>query len=201
MVDLSSNFSHFRLIAEGIDVGPIMSELRLNRTLWYVDQRRQARVRVQSQTNSIGLRRGVPSGDRSVRLEDVQAVADTDHRPKFPRTMAILSSIAEAEQGELARAMLVRLKPQGKVHGHVDEGSYYARRDRYHLVLHSPDGSDMRCGDERALFRVGQLWCFDNKGFHEAFNHSDDWRTHLIFDLLPVGRPLHFTNHLRMAEA
>jgi hypothetical protein len=47
-------------------------------------------------------------------------------------------------------------------------------------------------GDRRAVFHPGELWCSNDKAVHEAFNHSNDWRIHLIFDLQPQGRPLHF---------
>ena len=81
---------------------------------------------------------------------------------------------------------------QGRVLSHVDRGAYYACRDRYHLVIHSPGGSEMKAGGESAVFQPGELWCFNDKAVHEAFNHSNDWRIHLIFDLQPRGRPLHF---------
>jgi aspartyl/asparaginyl beta-hydroxylase (cupin superfamily) len=67
----------------------------------------------------------------------------------------------------------------------VDGGDYYRIRDRYHLVLVSAIGSPMACGDEEAVMREGELWWFDNKKPHEAFNRSDEGRIHLIFDLDP----------------
>ncbi|MEO0968094.1 MAG: aspartyl/asparaginyl beta-hydroxylase domain-containing protein [Cyanobacteria bacterium J06639_18] len=33
----------------------------------------------------------------------------------------------------------------------------------------------------------GELWWFDNKQPHESFNASEQWRIHLIFDVLPEG--------------
>ncbi|MGK7915145.1 MAG: aspartyl/asparaginyl beta-hydroxylase domain-containing protein [Prochloraceae cyanobacterium] len=32
--------------------------------------------------------------------------------------------------------------------------------------------------------KPGELWWFDNKKPHEAINEADDWRIHLIFDVL-----------------
>lgn len=68
---------------------------------------------------------------------------------------------------------------------HVDIGSYYFIRNRFHLVLRSPSGSVLRAGDEQVRMSEGELWWFNNKQHHSAFNESDEWRIHYIFDLLP----------------
>jgi len=81
--------------------------------------------------------------------------------------------------------MYVRLAPQKQVYRHIDTGAYYRVRDRYHFVLRSDGGSPLTSGDERCVLHEGQLWWFDNKLPHEAFNPGDTWRIHLIFDLLP----------------
>jgi len=193
--DLGNNRArlvHFRHISSGIDVSSILAEIRTHRTLWLVDQRRQRNIKVHGETNSIELRRGVRPDAPAMRLEDCQESIETAHWQLFPQTTRALSGLASRERGVLARAMLVRLKPQGKVLPHIDHGTYYARRDRYHLVILSAQGSDMQCDDERIAFQQGECWCFNNKARHQAFNRSNDWRIHLIFDLLPVGRPLHF---------
>ncbi|WP_017314351.1 aspartyl/asparaginyl beta-hydroxylase domain-containing protein [Mastigocladopsis repens] len=70
---------------------------------------------------------------------------------------------------------------------YIDNGEYYKLRDRYHLVLQSQSGSWMKCGNKETLMHEGELWWFDNKQPHEAFNPSEEWRTHIIFDVLPPG--------------
>lgn len=182
---------NFRRVTEGIDISPILVEVRANRALWLLNQNRQRKIMVHAETNAIELRR-VVAADSSIRLEECHETAETAAWAHFPKTTAILTGLAGRERGELARVMLVRLKPQGRVFPHIDHGSYYARRDRYHLVVLSAHGSDMQCVDERAVFRTGEVWCFNNKVMHGASNSSGDWRIHLIFDLLPIGRPLHF---------
>lgn len=190
---------YFRQLAQSIDVAPILAEIRANRELWYVNQVRRQTVRDQAETNNISLRRGVTPKDKSVSLDDTQQVEETGNWARFPNTTSLLARFASDEQGELARAMLVRLKPQGRVLSHVDRGAYYACRDRYHLVIQSPGGSEMGAGGEWAVWQAGELWCFNNKVVHEALNRSTDWRVHLIFDLLPQRRPLRFEAPRRAA--
>jgi hypothetical protein len=192
MPTTGSDLKHFRRIASGVDVADARAEILANRALWYADQQRQQTIGVQAETNNIALRQGVRSPAPSVRFRDCQEVVDSVHAQRFPKAMTLLKRFADEEEGELARAMLVRLRPQGRVFGHIDTGVYYDCRDRYHLVVHSQDGSEMTSGGEKVVFREGELWCFDNKAFHEAANYSNDWRVHIIFDLRPVGRPLHF---------
>jgi hypothetical protein len=183
-------YQHFRRLAQSIDVAPIVAELRAERARWYVHQVRRETVPAQAQTNDIGLRHGLSNA--STTLENSQNIVETENWRHFPHTTSLLTRFANDERGELARAMLVRLKPQGRVLPHIDHGAYYACRDRYHLVIHSPGGSEMKAGDETVLFQAGELWCFNNKTVHAAFNKSNDWRIHLIFDLRPIDRPLHY---------
>ena len=86
----------------------------------------------------------------------------------------------------LSRATIVRLKPKSQVFRHIDEGSYYFLRDRFHLVLQSSTGSVLMSGGEEVRMQEGELWWFDNKQYHESYNESGDWRIHYIFDLLPA---------------
>lgn len=183
---------YFQRLATGIDVSPMLAEIRTHRARWYEHQVRRETVPVQAQTNDIALRLG--TSPRGTALEESHAVRESANWPLFPAATAFLEKVATTESGELARAQLVRLKPQGRVLRHIDHGAYYACRDRYHLVLHSVEGSDMRAGDEHVVLRPGELWCFDNRVEHEAWNRSADWRIHLIFDLRPLGRPLRFAS-------
>jgi hypothetical protein len=87
-------------------------------------------------------------------------------------------------KGTLSRAMIVRLSPKMQVGRHWDAGYYYLCRDRYHLVLRS-SGSKMECGGIGSTWYVGELWWFNNNLLHAALNEEDDWRIHVIFDVLP----------------
>jgi hypothetical protein len=79
--------------------------------------------------------------------------------------------------------MIVRLKPFGQVYKHYDFGKYYDMRDRFHLVLQSKTGSLLTSGDEAQILKTGELWWFNNSLEHQAFNDSDEWRIHVIFDI------------------
>ena len=97
---------------------------------------------------------------------------------------SFLKALAARQGAELGRAKLVMLPAGRRVYPHIDRGEYYRVRDRYHLVIRSTAGSWLRAGDEEVTMQEGELWWFDNKAMHEAWNHGDQDRLHLIFDML-----------------
>lgn len=52
-----------------------------------------------------------------------------------------------------------------------------------HLPLIVPDKCGFRVGGETREWRVGEAWAFDDTIEHEAWNHSDQLRAILIFDV------------------
>jgi hypothetical protein len=175
-------------IVETCEVDELVLEAGHNEAIWGHVTTRQETAQCQRETQTIflrGLKKPYPEGTAS---RDVRDSAPTKVAESFPKLMRWAEQFAGRVGGELGRLFLVRLQPRGQIYEHVDEGEYYKVRDRYHLVLRSPGGSEMLCGDERVVFREGELWWFDNKSPHEAFNHSDEPRTHLIFDVLPRRR-------------
>lgn len=101
----------------------------------------------------------------------------------FPQTFSLLRKIEHTLNGELARVALVRLKPYALVYGHCDCDHRLRGFDRYHLVLTSPQGSYMHVGNDQVIFKEGDLFFFENKVWHTAYNHSSEWRVHLIIDI------------------
>ena len=174
---------YFRLIASDIPVAPFLAEIQAHEDAWPIDTSRQDTVFVQRETHTIFLRSAVNRPD--VHGNENQESVATKISEDFPVAMAFLNNFANAEKGSLSRAMIVRLKPNSAVDLHIDIGSYYLIRDRYHFVVQSASGSWFRCGNEQVRMREGELWWFDNKQHHCAFNESEEWRVHFIFDLLP----------------
>jgi len=173
---------YFKLIRSGIDVAPLLEEIHSQSQAWLIDTTRQNRIRVQRDTNTIFLRGAVPRPD--LHVNENQESRFTSVSERFPKALAFMTEFAREMNCELSRATIVRLKPKSHVLRHIDEGSYYFLRDRFHLVLESATGSVMRSGDEEVRMRAGELWWFDNKQFHESDNDSGEWRIHYIFDLL-----------------
>ena len=175
---------YFKLIRSGIDVAPLLAEIRLFEDAWLIDTGRQNKIAVQRDTNTIFLRTAAHRPD--LPINENQESRLTSAAKNFPQALAFMTEFAEELGCQLSRATIVRLKPKSQVFRHIDEGSYYFLRDRFHLVLQSATGSVLMSGGEEVRMQEGELWWFDNKQYHESRNVSGDWRIHYIFDLLPA---------------
>lgn len=79
------------------------------------------------------------------------------------------------------RAAFFRLKPGDSVGMHIDEGTYYLNKDRYHLSLQSR--YQYYVGDETMVVEPGTFFWFNNKIHHGAINIGDVDRISLVFDV------------------
>lgn len=180
----SKIYSNFSVLKTGINIDFLMREINKNDSLWLSNTGRQTKIKVQQETQSILLRGAKSPYPPGVKAEDIHESCPTKLYDRFPVIINWVEEIARELDGELCRVNLVRLAPLGKVYRHIDYGEYYRIRDRFHLVLYSPVGSLFMCDREEVRMQEGELWWFDNKKPHEAFNESKEWRIHLIFDLL-----------------
>lgn len=80
---------------------------------------------------------------------------------------------------ELGRVMLVKLKPNGFIRPHRDEGSYARYFARFHVVLSGH--CTFYCGGEEQAMAPGEMWWFNHQQEHEVYNGEQE-RIHLIMD-------------------
>lgn len=180
-----------RKIADGIDVGPLLTELEL-----VIDRARDSAGRkaipVQRHTTTYVLIN--PKPPPGTDLRNVQEVVPSRNLHLFPLHKAWLDDTAAALGGVPGRAILALLPPEDRVYPHIDEGTYYARRNRYHLVLAgeyamhntatASEGFDTII--DSAVLQARELWWFDNKKMHGTINGAS-LRIALIFDVTPTS--------------
>ncbi len=179
---------HFRRIASGIDPHPFLDEIAAVGDAWDASTGRQDKIAVQREALAIPLRGLRKSAIGERRRCDVHESRWTSGAARHPRACEFLQTVARDQDGALGRAKIVCLPAGRRVYPHIDRGEYYRVRDRFHLVLRSSLGSWLKAGDEEVRMHEGELWWFDNKQVHEAFNDGDQDRIHMIFDVLPRAR-------------
>jgi mannose-6-phosphate isomerase-like protein (cupin superfamily) len=79
------------------------------------------------------------------------------------------------------RCGFLSLPVGGEVGQHIDIGSYYQTRDRYHLAIQG--AYDYTVGGETVRVEEGDLIWFDNKQSHGTKNVGDVVRITFVFDV------------------
>ena len=81
----------------------------------------------------------------------------------------------------LHRCGFLSLPIDGYVGAHIDEGTYYLTRNRYHLAIKGK--YQYFCGNETAIVDAGTLFWFNNKMTHGAVNLGEETRITFVFDI------------------
>ena len=178
----------FRCVRSDIDPQPFLDEIAAVDGAWESSTGRQQKIKVQREALSVPLRGLRKSAIGGRKRRDVHESRWTTGSKRYPIARQFLKDFASRQDALLSRAKIVCLPAGRRVYPHIDRGAYYLLRDRYHLVLRSARGSWLRAGNEEIRMREGEVWWFDNKQIHEAFNDGDEDRIHMIFDLLPRCR-------------
>ena len=188
---------HFKKLREGIDVTPYIEELTAHPEAFERDASRQKGIPVQRETQAVVLF-GVEVGDLD-RSQLDYAFLDTQARigkpilyrgeptPEammLPTCAQFVRDLCCDMKGVPGRAVVARLKPDGRIYKHRDDQLYWLLRDRYHLVVKCGEkGSWFKAGDEEVCMRQGELWWFDPTVYHEAHNLCDEPRIHFVMDV------------------
>ena len=186
---------HFKCMKSDIDPQPFLDEIEQIGNAWDLSTGRQEKIKVQREAMAIPLRGLRKSAIGQRKRCDVHESRWTTGSQPFVLVRQFLETFAHEQDTILGRAKIVCLPAGRRVYPHIDRGEYYRVRDRYHLVLRSTTGSWLKAGDEDVRMQEGELWWFDNKQVHEAFNDGNQDRIHLIFDLLPSLRAADVFGH------
>lgn len=171
---------HFDLVGT-IDVDPIVKALKEYNFLWTCSTERQTtQGSPHTDTEVIYLRMPYLIDKRSI-FDDL----DVTEYPvmSFPEFYDAVEAVAKLAYASPARAMITKLKPNGHIIPHIDEGPYSDATDRYHCVLTTNDKCLMRIGDDHVFGKPTEVWYFDKHAEHEVLNNGDTDRIHLIVDV------------------
>lgn len=184
---------NFKMVAQGIDVRPLLASLAEHAHLWSLDTRRQNFPgSPHHETQAIHIRQQTtPSVDavfNEIETQDAPA-GILLIESLFPLVRRILDAIGQ--NGDIGRVMITRLPPGGVITKHMDEGRYADHYDRFHLCLQADEDARFMCGGQLAGMMPGELWWFNHKQPHQVWNDGKVNRIHLIIDVeAPAYRAL-----------
>jgi GNAT superfamily N-acetyltransferase len=174
----------FRLVASGIETGPLLERLRADPELWLAETGRQNYAGSAHRESQAIFLRWCKEKSVAAAFTDIEAVDCPAAEKLMPEAGqvfdAALNAIADAEYP--GRSMITRLAPWGRVYPHSDEGAYAEHYDRFHLCLSADEGSVFNVGSESFTAKPGELWWFNHKREHSVENKGAVDRVHMIID-------------------
>lgn len=176
---------HFQKIAEGINIGPLMSALMRNSQLWDQNALRTKHPgTAHSQVSDIWVwfNDARPEATRDV-INDREVIPYPAWHDLHPLKAIIFDLMRHVGAIRIGRVIITRLPPGKSITPHVDQGAPAEYYTRFQLAMQSAPGSVFHIGEEAVCFRPGEIWQIDNRTIHSVVNNSDDDRIVCIIDL------------------
>lgn len=168
---------NFRFIARDLDVSDILQEVLDNPNDWEVVSTYKNIAGDLKPYGFLPLVMAVVENEGD-NPKDSELLRETTLYPKYKKIREFLKKY---NCDKHSRAAFFRLKPGGRVGDHIDDGTYYLDKDRYHLSLQGT--YRYKVGDEERIIEPGTFFWFDNKKTHSAINLAGEDRITFVFDL------------------
>jgi len=172
---------NIRIIKTGVDVSKILQQLKNHPEDWGSQKniKDSEQLDPTEYTVTVDVLQLIIGG---VETED-QYVGNTEiciKTPAYEKHTEIINYLKKYFK-KLRRCGFLAL-PVGQIVGfHIDEGTYYLTKDRYHLSIQGK--YEYTVGDEKMIINPGTLFWFNNKLPHKAMNISDNVRITFVFDV------------------
>jgi hypothetical protein len=180
--DLSC-MNNIRVIKTGINVSKILKQLQKYPEDWGVQKRMDGIENVHDKFGFPDVSAGVLQLIMGGVASPDQYVGDTEiciKTPAFARHTEVVGFVRRHFHA-LSRCGFLSLPVGGSVGKHIDIGTYYQTRDRYHLSIQGRYRYFV--GDESYVVEPGTLIWFNNKLEHGTENIGDCVRVTFVFDV------------------
>lgn len=175
---------NFHLIAQNVDIVPLLMAVRHQPNLWSADKvRAEFENSPHADVKDILLRFSDTSAPN---IGDQLVCQNLDAMRLLPQARPIIFGIMARVEGEILGRVMITKLPAGKtIAAHSDVLGIYANSmRRYHVPLQSGPGCTFRAGEEYVTMAPGEVWDFNAHADHEIINNSSDDRIHLIVDIM-----------------
>lgn len=198
--------NNFQLLADNVDVLPIMHQLQRQPDLWDEHTIRTKHPNTaHSQVNDIliffnDLDKVITDEDIAqasmefgpldrTKIEMARIINDREVKPFRAWTALpalrplIFALMRQVEAVRLGRVIITKLGPGKEITPHVDGGAPATYFNRYQIALQCAPGNMFNIDGEQVSFRTGQIWWIDNKKIHSVENFGTEDRIVCIVDL------------------
>ena len=174
--------TNIRIIKKGIDVSKVIEQLEQYSDDWYIQRKGTdtllERGYADIEVGNLQLIMGAVKKKEDF-VGDSQISRPTAAYQRHTEVIKIIKR--ELRGAEIHRCGFLLLPVDGYVGAHIDEGTYYKTRDRYHLSIAGQ--YQYFVGNESVIVDPGTLLWFNNKLPHGAVNLGEDTTITFVFDL------------------
>lgn len=174
---------NFVFLDKNIDVSRVLASLKHHYRLWDMVSKLEHTAGDKNPPGFLPLVMGVQEPGK--RIKDSVFLKTTSAIECFPDVFRILGLYGIES---ISRAAFFRLPPGERVKSHIDDGTYYHNRDRFHLSIQG--NYEYTVDGETHLIEPGTLFWFDNKKLHSALNVDTVDRITFVFDVPKSESPM-----------
>ena len=173
--------NNIKVIETQVDVSKILDQLNQHPGDWG-SQKKMERVQLkdaekyETTVDVLQLIMGATK-DANIKAEDTDICIETS---AYKHHIEIISYLSKRFK-KIHRCGFLSLPVGQTVNAHIDDGSYYLTRDRYHLSLKGR--YHYFVGGEDLVIEPGTLFWFNNKLPHGTVNLGDCARITFVFDV------------------
>lgn len=184
--------NHFQVIAQGVDVMPLLLAIKRRPDLWKEDTYlRDYPQGPFGEVESIMLRFPEKSVKETQAEVDAHLLTHDPHEnidyPAYKvlhEARSIVMNLMARVQGErLGRVMINKIEPGGRIFPHADTPEHCEYYTRFHVVLWGKPGAVIRCDNEQLDMQTGDCFWFNNALEHEVTNNSGEERISMVIDI------------------
>ena len=174
---MPSRDTNFRFIAKNLDVSKILKQVLSNPDDWKAVSKFENTLGDKDPYGFLPLQMAVVR-DASENVKDSELLRRTVLYDKYTEIHKFWKSYGIKKP---ARCAFFKLPVGGAVGSHIDDGTYYLKKDRYHLSLQGKYRYE--CNGEEHIIEPGTFFWFSNKLTHSALNVGDVDRITFVFDV------------------
>lgn len=174
---------NIKVIRTGINVSKILAQLKEYQSDWGAEKTIEGTSNVHKDFGFPVLQAGVLQLVMGAIAKEGEYVGDSEvsvKTPAYDRHTEVVKFM-KRHFHKHDRCGFLSLPVGGHVGKHIDVGSYYQTRDRYHLSIAGRYAYSV--GDETYLVEPGTLLWFNNKLPHGTINVGKDVRITFVFDV------------------
>lgn len=172
---------NIRIIKTGIDVSKILEQLKQYPEDWGSQKKIEGTEQLDSKRyiTTVDVLQLVMGGVE----KKGQYVGNSEiciKTPAYENHTEVLGFVKKHFK-KIRRCAFLSLPVGEMVGSHIDEGTYYLTKDRYHLSIQGE--YEYTVGDEDVIIEPGTFFWFNNKLPHKSINIGNNVRITFVFDV------------------